>query len=102
VGLPTVVAIEGNKLFAPLMDRYLARYGYDSQQTDEPAAPARRDNLWAPLPGDRGAHGDFDRRAWRVSPQLWLNTHRGWAALGLGMAWAAGAWGARRRHRLNR
>ena len=77
VGVPTAVAIEGNKLFAGLMDRYLSRYGYDSQQTDQPVEPNRRDNLWEPVPGDRGAHGDFGHRAADVSPHLWFNTHRG-------------------------
>lgn len=86
VGLPTVVAIEGNKLFAGIMDRYLARNGYDSQQTDEPADPSRPDNLWNPLPGDRGAHGQFDDRALPCSPHFWLNTHRTWTFLGVGLA----------------
>ena len=81
VGYPTVMAVEGNKLFPGLMDRYLAQTGYDSQQTDEPTEPDRRDNLWEPVPGDHGAHGDFDDRASDFSPQLWANTHRGWLAL---------------------
>jgi len=85
VGLPTVVAVEGNKVFAGVIDRYLARNGYDSQQTGEPADPDRPDNLWNPVPGDHGAHGSFDERASSYSPHLWLNTHRGWAALGLGL-----------------
>src|SRR5690348_4220960 len=37
VGLPTAVAIWGNKFASGLLDRYLARTGFDSQQTDEPA-----------------------------------------------------------------
>jgi NAD(P)-dependent dehydrogenase (short-subunit alcohol dehydrogenase family) len=77
VGVPTVVAVEGNKFFAPTMDRYLARNGYDSQQTQQPARPQRPDNLWQPVPGDRGVHGNFGDRAKGFSPQLWLNTHRG-------------------------
>ena len=85
VGLPTVVAVEGNKLFAGFMDRYLAQNGYASQQTAEPADPDRPDNLWNPLSGDRGAHGSFDSRAASFSPHFWLNTHRGWVALGLGL-----------------
>jgi hypothetical protein len=85
VGLPTVLAVEGNKFLAGFMDRYLARHGYDSQQTDEPVEADRRDNLWEPLPGDRGAHGHFGNRASSFSPHLWLNTHRGWVALGFGL-----------------
>src|SRR5207237_316335 len=39
VGAVTTAVIWGNKLAAGLGDRYLARTGYDSQQTDEPADP---------------------------------------------------------------
>jgi NAD(P)-dependent dehydrogenase (short-subunit alcohol dehydrogenase family) len=91
VGLPTVVAITSNKVLAGSFDRYLARNGYDSQQTDEPVEPNRRDNLWHPLPGDRGAHGDFDDRAASLSPHLGLNTHRAWVGLGLGLTAVASA-----------
>jgi NAD(P)-dependent dehydrogenase (short-subunit alcohol dehydrogenase family) len=91
VGLPTVVAVEGNKVLRGLMDRYLARNGYDSQQTAEAVERDRQDNLWQPLPGDRGVHGDFGDRASSVSPHLWLNTHRGGAALAVGIGVLAGA-----------
>ena len=50
-----------------LLDRHLARTGYDVQQTDEPVSAGRPDNLDAPLPGDRGAHGSFGAMAERVS-----------------------------------
>lgn len=76
VGFPTVKALLGQKLMPRLLDRYLARKGYSGQQTDEPVSPDRPDNLWAPLPGDRGAHGAFDTRARSWSAQLWATTHR--------------------------
>ncbi|HET9598750.1 MAG TPA: SDR family oxidoreductase, partial [Anaeromyxobacteraceae bacterium] len=63
IGWSAVKAIVGQRLFPGLLDRYLGRTGYASQQTDEPAAPGRPDNVDAPLPGDRGAHGAFDARA---------------------------------------
>lgn len=63
VGIPTAATIVGNRLVPGLVDRHLARTGYDAQQTDEPVPPDRRDNLWEPLPGDRGAHGRFDHEA---------------------------------------
>ncbi len=85
VGLPTVVAIGGNKMFAGAMDRYLAHKGYDSQQTVEPADPERPDNLWTPLPGDRGAHGRFEDGTASSSSQFWFTTHRPWV-LGFGLA----------------
>jgi short-subunit dehydrogenase len=89
VGLPTVLAVEGNKLLAPFMDWYLAHFGYDAQQTSEPAEEGRPDNLWEPLPGDWGAHGNFEDRAASSSPQLWLNTHREVVAFGVGLLAAA-------------
>jgi NAD(P)-dependent dehydrogenase (short-subunit alcohol dehydrogenase family) len=81
VGMPTVVAVEGNKVFPGLMDHYLARTNYEAQQTDKPVQPDRRDNLWLPVPGDHGAHGTFDDRASDSSPQLWANMNRRWLAL---------------------
>ncbi|MDQ3804802.1 MAG: SDR family oxidoreductase [Acidobacteriota bacterium] len=92
VGYPTVQAIVGNKIAPGLADKYLARFGYDAQQTDEPVSPGRRDNLWEPLPGDHGAHGSFDERASASSPQLWASMNRNWlmmAGAGL-MGLAAG------------
>jgi NAD(P)-dependent dehydrogenase (short-subunit alcohol dehydrogenase family) len=90
VGMPTVEAIVGNKVAPGLVDRYLARTGYDSQQTDEPADPDRPNNLWEPVPGDHGAHGVFDDRSSGHSLQLWADTHRGLLAMaGMGLAGAA-------------
>jgi NAD(P)-dependent dehydrogenase (short-subunit alcohol dehydrogenase family) len=81
VGLSTSVVILANKLVPGLGDWYLARTGYESQQTDVPEDPDRPDNLWQPVPGDHGAHGDFGDRAYASSPHLWATTHRGWLAL---------------------
>jgi NAD(P)-dependent dehydrogenase (short-subunit alcohol dehydrogenase family) len=91
VGFSTVKAIFADKLAPRLADRYLARKGYDGQQTGEPERPGRPDNLWRPLPGDAGAHGDFTQRARWHSPQLWLDLHRGTLALAAGAAAAAAA-----------
>jgi len=74
VGWPTVFAIWADRLAPGLADRYLARTGYEAQQTQEPAGPDRKDNLWEPLRGDYGAHGRFDARARGFSLQTWLNT----------------------------
>jgi NAD(P)-dependent dehydrogenase (short-subunit alcohol dehydrogenase family) len=87
VGWPTVKAIVGNKIVPGLADWYLARTGYEAQQTDEPADPNRPHNLWEPVAGDHGAHGVFDERATDHSAQLWATTHRGWLILaGVGLA----------------
>ena len=89
VSWPTVKAIVGDKLAPGYADRYLARTGYDAQQYDGLADPDRPHNLWEPLPGDHGAHGDFDARATRISLQFWINKHRRALALaGLGLAGA--------------
>src|SRR4051812_11868229 len=47
VGGSTVGSIVANKLVPRLLDRYLARSGYDSQQTKEPADPDRPANVWS-------------------------------------------------------
>ncbi|QDG54736.1 SDR family oxidoreductase [Persicimonas caeni] len=90
VGAPTVKTIFGNRIAPWYADRYLAKNGYDGQQTDEPEDPNRPNNLWEPAPGDPGAHGRFDDRNPRArSPQLWATQHRtelGLAAIGIGLA----------------
>ncbi len=90
VGAPTVEAVVGNKIAPSLLDQYMGRTGYDSQQTGEPEDPDRPNNLWKPLPGDHGAHGTFDRRAHRQSYQLWVDLHRKWIAMGAAGAAALG------------
>jgi NAD(P)-dependent dehydrogenase (short-subunit alcohol dehydrogenase family) len=93
VGWPTVEAIVGNKIVPRLADEYLARTGYESQQTNEPENKNRRDNLWEAVPGDHGAHGDFDDRARSFSLQLWATMHRGLLA-SAGLVLAGMAYGA--------
>ncbi len=87
VGYPTVEAIIGDKIAPGFGDWYLARNGYDAQQTNEPVEPDRRDNLWEPVPGDHGAHGTFGERATASSPQLWVSMNRKWLGIaGAGLA----------------
>ncbi len=86
VGRSSVATILANKLAPSLLDRYLAKTGYQSQQTGERVSPERPSNLHHPVPGDHGAHGNFDSRATARSPQFWVDTHRGWMALiGIGV-----------------
>jgi len=92
VGMTTVAVIWGNKIAAPLGDRYLARTGYDAQQTHEPADPTRPDNLWHPLPGDHGAHGRFAGRSTTRSLQTWINEHL--PAIAMALAGGALLWRA--------
>ncbi len=55
-----------------LVDRYLARTGFSSQQTESPRDPRQPVNLWKPADSaqgrDYGAHGEFDDRAPRAQP----------------------------------
>lgn len=98
LGWPTIEAIWGDRLASPLLDRYLGATGFKGQQDTQRVPFDYRDNLYEPVPGDHGAHGRFDGWARTSSPQLWLTTHRAQAALGAGLALAAGglAWLAAR------
>jgi NAD(P)-dependent dehydrogenase (short-subunit alcohol dehydrogenase family) len=91
VGASTAATILANRVAPALLDRYLARTGFDSQQTGEPE-PRRPGNLWEPAdqPGgdDYGAHGEFDDRSHRRSAQLFLS-HHPLAAIATGAATAA-------------
>jgi len=87
VGGSTAITLLGNAVLPAVGDRYLARTGYDSQQTAAPVSSDRPDNLFAPLPGDRGAHGDFGGEAHADSAQWRLTRHR----RALLLAGAAGA-----------
>jgi short-subunit dehydrogenase len=63
VAWPTVKAVLGERIAPGLLDRYLARTGYDSQQTDERLEGERTGNLFEPVPGDFGARGRFNQRS---------------------------------------
>ncbi len=90
VGATTVATILANRVVPGLLDRYLARTNYEAQQTGRPLDPSRPANLWEPVPGDPGAHGDFDARSATSSAQAWASEHR----RALGAVIAAGAAGA--------
>jgi NAD(P)-dependent dehydrogenase (short-subunit alcohol dehydrogenase family) len=81
VGGSTAATLLVNKVTPGLLDRYLARTGYTSQQTGQPRNPERPANLWQPVDDagghDFGAHGSFDRRATARSMQLWASQHHG-------------------------
>jgi hypothetical protein len=86
VGWPAIKAIVGTRLLPGLGDWILASEAYSGQHTDEPLPPGRRDNLYAPVPGDHGAHGRFDARAKRHSIQLKLTMNRAAILVGMGLA----------------
>ena len=90
VGASTAIALLGNAVFPGVGDRYLAHTGFESQQTGEAVADDRPDNLEHPLPGDRGAHGDFDAKSHKRSLQWELTRHRRLAGGALAGAALAG------------
>ncbi|MEU7297517.1 SDR family oxidoreductase [Streptomyces exfoliatus] len=71
VGAATTAAVLARRAAPGLLDRYLARTGYDAQQTDV-ASTAAPHNLRFPLDGaggrDHGAQGPFDDEAAAHSP----------------------------------
>jgi NAD(P)-dependent dehydrogenase (short-subunit alcohol dehydrogenase family) len=79
VGDSTAATLTAQKLAPALLDRYLGRTGYASQQTDQKADPGRPSNLWEPVDnvdgGDRGAHGSFDAKSYTRSPEVWASQH---------------------------
>ena len=95
VGSSTVEAILGNEIAPGLLDRYLAKSGYSSQQTDQPTAPNRSSNLWEPVPnGNYNAHGQFDDQAQDGSLELWAAKNQDWLTLAVGAGVAGIAIGA--------
>jgi NAD(P)-dependent dehydrogenase (short-subunit alcohol dehydrogenase family) len=87
VGSTTAATIAANAIAPGLLDRYLARTGFSSQQTQERRDPNAPANLWQPADGtdggDFGAHGSFDARAHGTDPQLWASEHHGAVAAGV-------------------
>lgn len=80
VGIATVGTIVANRVAGGLMDRYLARTGFASQQTPDDKPADQPSNLWEPADGedghDFGSRGPFNARAHTRSPQQWGSQHR--------------------------
>ncbi len=76
IGFPTLQTILGNKVVPRFLDYFLGKNGYKGQQTEEPENPNRDNNLYHPIPGDRGAHGNFEGESWGLSPNFWVNTEK--------------------------
>lgn len=97
VGTPTVMAIMGQRLIPGLLDIYLGKTGYKSQQLkNQPQNPNAPNNLYHYLPGTWSARGKFRNRSNRTSFEIFMSLHREWFLLGaLGVA-ASGALLARK------
>jgi NAD(P)-dependent dehydrogenase (short-subunit alcohol dehydrogenase family) len=93
-GETTAATLIANAIAPGLLDRYLAKTGFQSQQTPDRNGPDAAENLWEPVDGaggsDHGAHGRFDDKAHAHSPQAWLSRHHGIAGTAAAVA-AAGA-----------
>jgi NAD(P)-dependent dehydrogenase (short-subunit alcohol dehydrogenase family) len=91
VGTSTVLTLWANAVVPGLLDHYLARTGFGSQQTDAYPQPEGHGNLFAPADDrtDYGAHGVFDEQAHTFDPQVWASRrHLGRAATVAGLAGA--------------
>jgi NAD(P)-dependent dehydrogenase (short-subunit alcohol dehydrogenase family) len=97
VGSSTAATLAANAIMPGLLDRYLGRTGFDSQQTSDTQDPNAPVNLWEAADGpdgeDFGARGVFDEQAHDADPQLWASQHHG-ALAGIAGAAAAAAAGA--------
>ncbi len=87
LGWPTVQAILANRIAPGLIDKYLAKYGYESQMSNEPISPNAPSNLYEPVPGVYTAHGRFDSRSRAHSSEMFTDRHRAafWGAAGIGL-----------------
>ncbi|MEM5436825.1 SDR family oxidoreductase [Paraburkholderia diazotrophica] len=82
VGASSIKAIVANRWVPGWLDRYLGRRGVDAQQDARVAVQGQPSNLWEPVTGLHRVRGRFDAQASSSSAALWLDTHRGLAALG--------------------
>ena len=103
VGMPSALTIIAEKFVPRLLDRYLARTGFEGQQTREAISADRPANLWQPVPGPYAARGRFSEGAHRHSPELWASMHRNWLlAGGLALGYLLGVRPRRRSKRVSR
>jgi hypothetical protein len=93
VGESTAATLVANAVAPGLLDRYLARTGFTSQQTPEHKPEEQPANLWHPADEDRdyGARGLFGDRSHQRSPQVWASQHHGTLAAVGGLLVAAAA-----------
>ncbi|GHF59334.1 short-chain dehydrogenase [Streptomyces mashuensis] len=93
VGGSTVATLLANAVVPGLLDRYLARTGFDAQQRPERERDLPPVNLWHAVDGDGGrdfgAHGEFGYQAHAHGTQPWLSRHRAGVAAGAAVAAAA-------------
>jgi NAD(P)-dependent dehydrogenase (short-subunit alcohol dehydrogenase family) len=95
VGGSTMGTLIANAVAPGLLDRYLGKTGFSSQQDDRPEPADRATNLWEPADGPSGhdytSHGSFDDRATKKSAQLWASQNHGRLAAAAGVLAATAA-----------
>jgi NADP-dependent 3-hydroxy acid dehydrogenase YdfG len=74
VGMPTVKAVWGQRFIPGLLDRYLARAGWEPQFVEAPNEQTQ-DILFDTVPGDPGAHGPYRDREEPPDMQMRLRMH---------------------------
>lgn len=86
VGMPTVAAIVGTKFIPGLLDVYLGKTGYKSQQRPNDPRPANApDNLYSYVPGTHSTRGAFTDRSSTHSGEIGFLLHRK-AVIAVGLA----------------
>jgi NAD(P)-dependent dehydrogenase (short-subunit alcohol dehydrogenase family) len=91
VGAPTIAAIVGQRIAPGLLDRYLGKTGYDSQQIKgEPRDPTAPNDLYNYVPGVHSARGRFGGRSKRTSAEIFVTLHRTWFMAAAALVLAAG------------
>ncbi len=95
VGGSTAATLAANAIAPGLLDRYLGKTGFKSQQTKQKRDSHAPVNLWDPADGDDGrdfgARGIFDDKATNGAGQLWASHHHGALLSAAGVLTAAAA-----------
>ncbi|MEW2403927.1 SDR family oxidoreductase [Streptomyces sp. NPDC046862] len=93
VGGSTAATLLANAVVPGLLDRYLARTGFDAQRDEGERTGPGNGNLWSPADGphgrDHGAHGRFDDEALTGSTEEWFSRNRGRLGAGAVLGGAA-------------
>lgn len=93
VGGSTAATLLANAVAPGLLDRYLARTGFDAQRDEGERTGPGNGNLWSPADGphgrDHGAHGRFDDEALTRSAEEWFSRNRGRLGAGAVLSGAA-------------
>jgi len=95
-GAPEVMLAGVSQRLAQAAQPLCTAYRSQRLQLDDPADPKQPSNLWAPVRGDHGAHGRFDRDARKGNLQVWAAMHRGAVSAGVAalvaMSWLGFRW----------